>query len=289
MRGAYDTIQLLRPRSAKEAVRAYGRKPHAIPLAGGTDFMVSWNAGHLNRKTVLDIGALKEWTGIRSLKNSLRIGSLATHTQLREHDDVQRKFPLLVEACAMVGGIQIQNRGTLGGNIANASPAGDTFPPLAVYQPVLHVIPPKGRRTIPFSKIFAGVKKTTLGPSELIESIEMSFLTKRPTRQIFRKVGTRAAQAISKTVAAGLLWLGQGSAVRELRFSLGSMAPTVRRLRAVEAYVAGKRLNGKVVREACELLKDDVSPIDDLRSTRDYRIHVSQNILRSFLEGTRDA
>ena len=111
------------------------------------------------------------------------------------------------EACATIGGIQIQNRGTIGGNIANASPAGDTFPPLAVYDARIHVASANGRRVVPFLDIFAGVKKTTLDPGELIEAIDLPFPAHPPTRQFFRKVGTRAAQAISKTVAAGVLWL----------------------------------------------------------------------------------
>src|SRR5207253_901644 len=114
--------------------------------------------------------------------------------------------PLLVAACATVGGVQIQNRGTLGGNVANASPAGDTFPPLLVYEAVVHAVSASGRRSIPISAMFAGVKRTALVPGELIESIELPFLERRSARQLFRKVGTRAAQAISKTVIAGLLW-----------------------------------------------------------------------------------
>ncbi|MBI4057158.1 MAG: xanthine dehydrogenase family protein subunit M, partial [Elusimicrobia bacterium] len=120
-------------------------------------------------------------------------------------------------------------------------------------------------------------------PGELIEAIEIPFLDKKPTRILFRKVGTRAAQAISKTVAAGLLWLKKEGTVQELRFALGSMAPTVRRLKTVESFCLGKRITREVVDRACELLTQDVSPIDDIRSTREYRLRVSQNILRSFL------
>lgn len=285
MRGDPTTMELLRPRSAREAVETYGRVPKALPLAGGTDFMVAWNAAGLNGRTVLDLSRVREWTRIQPLKSGLRVGSLASHLALQEHPGVRRSFPLLVQACATVGAVAIQNRGTLGGNIANASPAGDTFPPLAVYEAVIHTVSPRGRRAVPFLEVFAGVKKTTLGPSELIQGVEIPFPSKRPTRQMFRKVGTRAAQALSKTVAAGLLWLGKGGKVEELRFSLGSMAPTVRRLKRVEAFVAGKALTEDVVRKACDLLAEDVSPIDDIRSTREYRLHVSQNLLRAFLEG----
>ena len=152
-----------------------------------------------------------------------------------------------------------------GGNIANASPAGDTFPPLAVYDARVRVLSASGRRTLRFVDVFEGVKKTALAAGELIESIDIDF-PKKPARQLFRKVGTRAASAISKTVAAGLLWLRKDGTIRELRFALGSMAPTV-----------------KVVEEAVALLEEDVSPIDDVRSTRFYRLEVSRNLLRGFL------
>lgn len=287
MRGHPGAMELLRPRSALEAAEIFAKVPHAIPLAGGTDFMVAWNAGLLNRKTILDLAGVGEWGRIEKIPGGLRVGALVTHSRLQGDPVVRREFPLLVEACATIGAVQIQNRGTLGGNIGNASPAGDTFPSLAVYEPTLHLASRGGRREIPFQEVFAGVKRTTLRPGELIEAVELKFLPRRPSRQIFRKVGTRAAQAISKTVAAGLLWLSRDGAVEELRFALGSMAPTVRRLNEAEAFLAGQRLTPEVIEDAVELLARDVSPIDDVRSTRDYRLRVSGNLLRSFLEGKR--
>jgi xanthine dehydrogenase small subunit len=283
VRGDPATIEVLRPRSVPAAVRAFAQRPDAIPLAGGTDFMVAWNLGLLNHRTVLDLSALAAWQTIEKRMRHLRIGALATHAQLVAHPLVRKEFPLLAEAAAMIGGVAIQNRGTLGGNIANASPAGDTFPPLAVYEALVHTVSPTGRRTLPFPDVFAGVKKTHLRPSELIAAIDLPIADPRPSRQLFRKVGTRAAQALSKTVAAGLLWRHKDGRVKELRFALGSMAPTVRRLSKVEAFVAGKKTGRDVVEEACRLLTDEVSPIDDVRSTAKYRLHVSCNILRSFL------
>lgn len=283
MRGDPLGMTVLRPRTPERAAAAYARRPDALPLAGGTDLMVGWNMGLLNGRAVLDLSALKGWTGIRRRGRSLLIGALATHADLQRHPDVAGTFPLLAEACAVVGGAQIQNRGTLGGNIANASPAGDTFPPLAVYGAAVRVFSAKGRRLLPLLEVFAGVKKTTLKAGELIEAVELPLPARRPDRAMFRKVGTRAAQAISKTVAAGLLWLDRRGRVEELRFALGSMAPAVRRLKAAEAFVRGKRLTASVVERACRLLERDVAPIDDLRSTREYRLAVSKNALRSFL------
>jgi CO/xanthine dehydrogenase FAD-binding subunit len=276
-------MEVLRPRSVEETVSLFGKRPEAIPIAGGTDFMVSWNAGQENGKTVLDLSALQDWKRIRKRTNGLRIGCLASHWQIQKHEAIQKDFPLLAEACRTIGGVQIQVRGTLGGNIANASPAGDSFPPLAVYEAVVHTISPRGKRTIPFLDVFTGVKETSLEPSELIEAVEIPYISPRPARRLFRKVGTRAASAISKTVAAGLLWMKRDNTIRELRFALGSMAPTVRRLRTVEAFVGGKKPTRTVLAKARELLAEDVSPIDDLRSTAEYRLEVSRNLLSWFL------
>ncbi len=278
-------MSVLRPRSAKEALAAYARTPEAVPIVGGTDFMVTWNLGDLNDRVVLDLSRLDEWSRIEQTAagDGLRIGALATHTALQRHPIVRRRFGLLVAACATIGGVQIQNRGTIGGNIANASPAGDTLPPLAVYDARIHIASADGRRSVPFLDIFAGVKKTTLRPGELIEAIELPFPSSTPDRELFRKVGTRAAQAISKTVAAGLLWLSRDGYVREVRLSLGSMAPTVRRLRRVEAHLTGQRLTPDIIREACALVSADVAPIDDVRSTAAYRLTTSQRVLEGFL------
>jgi CO/xanthine dehydrogenase FAD-binding subunit len=275
-------MQLLRPRSAKEALREYTKHPDALPLAGGTDFMVMWNMGLLNDRKALDLSEVREWAGIRKEAKSIRIGSLATHTRIQEHPEVRRHLPLLAQACGTIGSRQIQNRGTLGGNIANASPAGDTFPALAVYEATVRTISPRGHRDYPFNEVFTGVKKTAFGSSELIESIDMP-IPPRTNRRMFRKIGTRAAQAISKIVAAGMLWLRRDKSVRKLRFALGSVAPTIRRLTHVEDFIRGRRIAGAVVKNACALLERDISPIDDIRSTRLYRLEVSRNLLRSFL------
>jgi CO/xanthine dehydrogenase FAD-binding subunit len=275
-------MTLLRPRSVGEALRLYAEHPGAVPLAGGTDFMVAWNAGEANGCTILDLSRLVPWKRILETKTGVRIGALATHLEIQLHPGIRKRLPLLVQACATIGGRQIQARGTLGGNLANASPAGDTFAPLAVYEARVRMRSAGASRTLPLLSVFTGVKKTALAADELIESIEIDF-PRRPGRQSFRKVGTRAASAISKTVAAGLLWFSSDGRVRELRFALGSMAPTVRRLPSVESLLSGKKPTARLVERAVDLLESDVSPIDDLRSTRAYRLEVSRNLLRAFL------
>jgi len=278
-------MTVLTPRTPAEAVRALARDPRALALAGGTDLLVGWNMGLLDGRAVVDLSRLSVWKTIRAGRTSLTIGSLATHAAIAAHPVVRARFPLLGLACAEVGAAQIQNRGTLGGNVANASPAGDTFPPLAAYEAVVRTLGPGGERAIPILDVFAGVKKTRLEPGELIAAIELPFPAKPPTRALWRKVGTRAAQAISKTMFAGLLWTEKDGTVADVRLSFGSLAPTVRRLRAAEAFLKGRRLDAAAAARAGELLAADVSPIDDIRSTRDYRLAVSRNILVRFLEG----
>jgi CO/xanthine dehydrogenase FAD-binding subunit len=284
MRGDAKSMTALSPRTAAEALKAYARVPTALPLAGGTDVMVGWNLGQLNGRAVLDLSRIDEWRRIRVVEDGVDLGSLVTHAAIQAHPVLQKRFPLLVAACATVGAAQIQNRGTLGGNIANASPAGDTFPALAVYEATVRVVGPTGRRAVPVADIFAGVKKTTLRPGELIEAVFLPF-AETPTRGAFRKVGTRAAQAISKTMFAGLLWLAKDRTVKEARLAFGSLAPTVRRLHAAEAFLRGRRLDELAIDAAVELLSSDVSPIDDIRSTREYRMVVSRNLMAAFLRG----
>lgn len=283
MRGDAKSMTVLSPRSAKEALASYAKVPAALPLAGGTDMMVGWNVGLLNGRTVLDLSRVAEWRKISVEKHGVRVGSLVTHAAIQRHPVLAARFPLLAAACATVGAAQIQNRGTLGGNVANASPAGDSFPPLAVYEAVVNVAGPGGRRAVPFLEIFKGVKKTTLGPGELIESIDLPF-PKAGARGAFRKVGTRAAQAISKTMFAGLIWTEKNT-VKDVRLAFGSMAPTVKRLKAAEAFLTGKKLTAENIAEAAGLLTSDLNPIDDIRSTREYRLVVSKNVLKAFLSG----
>jgi xanthine dehydrogenase small subunit len=270
---------------------------------------VSWNMGVLNGSTILDLSRLDRWKTIaRSVRgpgassrspggfsrgpgasapglpsNTVTIGALVTHAAIQRDKIMRRDFPLLVQSCATVGGVQIQNRGTIGGNIANASPAGDTFPALAVYEASVIVASAGGTRVAPFAALFAGPKKTTLTAGELVEAVVLARPTRPPDLQLFRKVGTRAAQAISKVVVAGALWLDGAGRVEDVRFAVGSVAPTVRRLRAAEAALRGQALTPDVVAHAATLVAHDISPIDDIRSTAEYRLLVTTRLFERFL------
>jgi CO/xanthine dehydrogenase FAD-binding subunit len=203
--------------------------------------------------------------------DALVIGALATYTDVIRSPQVRRRLPMLVAAAREIGGVQIQNRGTLGGNVANASPAGDTLPVLAAADSMVVLQSTNGSRRVPFSAFYTGYRRSVIRPGELITAVEIPKLR---GRQWFRKVGTRAAQAISKVVMAAV-----APGADELpRIALGSVAPTVVRLPSTEAALAA----GASIGEAQRLLVQEIAPIDDLRSTADYRRQVAANLLARF-------
>jgi CO/xanthine dehydrogenase FAD-binding subunit len=239
-----------------------------VPLAGCTDVYVNLNFGTLPATRYIDLWPLEELRRIRVEGNRLSIGALATYTEIIRSAAVGRRLPILAAAAREIGGVQIQNRGTLGGNVANGSPAGDTLPVLAVAEATLVLASAAEERRVPFASFYTGYRKSVLRTDELIAAIEIPRVE---GRQWFRKVGTRAAQAISKVVMA---------AVRSgrPRVALGSVAPTVVRLAETE----GKLAAGAPIREARRTLEAEIHPIDDLRSTAAYRRRVSGNLLEQF-------
>lgn len=254
------------------------------PLAGGTDLYVYLNAGALPSCIFLDLSRLDELRGITVKDDVMEIGAMVNFTAIRQHNHLRQHFPMLVEAAAVIGAVQIQNRATLGGNIANGSPAGDSLPVLLAYDAMIQLTSKKGRRQIAFSEFYTGYRRSQMRHDELIEKI---ILPQRAAagkvRQRFRKVGTRQAQAIAKVVAA--IWLEDADGqVLDCRIAYGSVAPTPVRLYAVEAALRSQTLNAAAIDRAVLTMRADITPIDDVRSTAFYRQHVSQNILRRFLE-----
>jgi xanthine dehydrogenase small subunit len=244
-----------------------------VPLAGCTDVYVNLNFGTLPQRRYLNLWPLHALRTIAMRGSTLSIGALATYTQVIRSPLVRRRLPILVAASREVGGVQIQNRGTLGGNVVNASPAGDTLPVLAVAEAVLVLRDAARTRRIPFGSFYTGYRKTVLEPGELLIAIEIPPLS---GRQWFRKVGTRAAQAISKIVMAGIR-------SDPPRVALGSVAPTVVRLPRTEALLAA----GGSIEEAKKTLLEEIRPIDDMRSTAGYRRCVAANLLDQFWRETR--
>ncbi len=261
-----------RTKSVREALGMLRDEGPLVPLAGCTDVYVNLNFGTLPQKRFLNLWALDELRRIEMRHGALSIGALATYTRMIRSALVRKRLPILAAASREVGGAQIQNRGTLGGNIANASPAGDTLPVLAAAEAILVLRSAGGTRRVPFNSFYTGYRKSVARPDELIVAVEVPPV---PGRQWFRKVGTRAAQAISKVVMAAI------RAPRP-RIALGSVAPTVIRLPRTEAVLSG----GGSVEEAREILSGEIRPIDDIRSTAEYRRRVCQNLLEQFWSET---
>jgi xanthine dehydrogenase small subunit len=272
MATALSRLSLLQPRSLGEALRRLRDEGPLVPLAGGTDLYVGFHFGTVSARRFLDLQGLRELGGIRRRGETLVIGALATYADLIRSPLVRRRLPILAEASRWVGSPQIQNRGTLGGNIANASPAGDALPVLAVAEATVVLRSVDGERRVPFGSFYTGYRQTAMRPDELIVAIEVLPVE---GRQWFRKVGTRAAQAISKIVMAAV------RAPRP-RIALGSVAPTVVRVPRTEALLGG----GGGLAEAQAVLMDEIQPIDDLRSTAAYRRRVSANLLAQFWSET---
>lgn len=245
-----------------------------VPLAGCTDLYVSVNFGTLTGSRFLDLWPLEPLRRINVRDEVLVIGALATYTEIIKSRHVRKQLPMLVEAARQIGGPQIQNRGTIGGNIANASPAGDTLPVLAATDAVVVLRSATDERRVPFNEFYTGYRKSVRRPDELIVAVEVP---RQRGAQWFRKVGTRAAQAISKIVMA---------AVRDdrPRIAIGSVAPTIVRVPRTEAALASGSIE-----DAARLLGDEIKPIDDVRSTAEYRRTVTVNLLRRFWADTTPA
>lgn len=252
------------------------------PFAGGTDLMVLLEAGKLPHQKFLSIWKFAELRGIEVTPEFLSIGALATYTEIQRNEILQREFPLLCRAASETGSVATQNRGTLGGNIANASPAADSAPALVVYDAEIELISAKGTRRVAYGDFHTGYKKMQMRDDELIWRIRLNRGAKR-NKEYYRKVGTRKAQAISKICFAATARLDQGR-IDDVRIALGSVAPTVLRAAETEKILNGEKLSSALLKTAQETLGREISPIDDMRSTAGYRRRVAQNLLGEFFE-----
>jgi CO/xanthine dehydrogenase FAD-binding subunit len=258
-------VGFLRPRSLADAVRMYRETDGCKPLAGGTDLLVMLHARSLlpAPRSLLDLWSVPELKGIRRIADHVEIGAAESYTAIIRSPLIRAQVPALAAVARTIGAAQIQNRGTLGGNLANASPAGDTLPVLLALDAVVVT----DRRAIPIDGFFTGYRRTALAPDELIVAVRVP-LDGRDVR--FRKVGTRAAQAISKVILA---------VSREpARIAIGSVAELPLRAPRAEAALARGDAAGAV-----EAVAGDIRPIDDVRSTAAYRRLVTQNVLRALL------
>jgi len=250
------------------------------PFAGGTDLMVLLEQGKLEHRRFLSIAHLTDLQRIEVTDAHVTIGALTTYSNLQRDSVLQSEFSLLWKAASETGSIANQNRGTLGGNIANASPAADSPPALLVYDAELELICRQGARWIPYARFHTGYKQMDIAPNEIISRIRLPRSSKQ-WRQYYRKVGTRRAQAISKVCFAGTAEIAEGK-IRDIRIALGSVAPTVVRCVKTEALLLNSTGSSRI-KDAQEELASEMSPVDDFRSNAKYRNRVAQNLLAEFL------
>ena len=294
MRSNPADFKLIAPGKLDAVVTLLAQEPGQwLPIAGGTDVMVQYAAGTLRARKLVSIWNLPELRSIEIVPDEIRIGAGCTYTQLREHEIVAREFPLLASAARWTGGIANQNRGTLGGNIVNASPAADSLPALLAYEAELILVSVRGERRVPYLGFHTGYKKMNLAPDELIRVICLrrgfsGYL------HYARKVGARNAQAISKVCIAALGRLSGGAIgavsgveIEDVRIAVGSVAPVPLRLTEVERIVQGKSVDSELAQQARKAASSAIQPIDDIRSTARYRSAVLGNLVVEFIEKLR--
>ena len=282
MRTWLSQYSMVRAATLDDALSRLAAQPqYWTPFAGGTDLMVVLEAGKLPPRNFLDISTISELQGIDVSPGHLSIGALTTYTDLLEHSVITTEFPLVAEAARQTGAVAIQNRGTVGGNIANGSPAADLPPALLVYDAALEIASVRGRRKVSYDGFHRAYKTMDLAADELIVRVHLPRRG-RSWRETYRKVGTRRAQAISKICFAAGAFV-EGDHVIDARIALGSVAPTVVRARSVEEVLKSAPLTEGTIRKARAALEEEIVPIDDIRSSAAYRRRVAGNLLEEFL------
>jgi len=289
MRSNVTEYELIAPATLTAALQTLASDPGIYtPIAGGTELMVALSAGRLPQKNLLSINHLKELRFIEVSREALVIGAGTTFTDIRSNRTIATDFPLLTQAASWTGSIANQNRGTLGGNIVNASPAADSPPALLAYDAILTLISAGGTRTLLYRDFHLGYKKTALRPDELLFSIR---LERRYTGYITytRKVGTRNAQAISKVALACLARMVPDPAnksvrqIQDIRIGAASLRETPIRCIAAEQTLLDQPITADTISAARRALASEALPIDDIRSTAKYRAAVAANLLEEFL------
>ncbi|WP_433973676.1 FAD binding domain-containing protein [Tunturiibacter lichenicola] len=282
MRSNVTQYDLIAPKSLDAVLQILADSPDRYtPIAGGTELMVALGAGHLQPKKLISIWSLKELRFIEETSDAIIIGAGTTFTDIRKHPVITQELSLLSQAASWTGSIANQNRGTLGGNIVNASPAADSPPALLAYDAVLTLVSAGGTRTLPYRDFHLSYKKTALACDEILLSIALSRNTSGYKTYI-RKVGTRNAQAISKVAIAALAHVSNGR-IEDIRIGSASLRETPARLVATEQSLLNQPITPKTIARARAVVLSEVVPIDDIRSTAKYRAAVAANLIEEFL------
>jgi CO/xanthine dehydrogenase FAD-binding subunit len=283
MRAYLPDFQVIHPGDLGEALDALASGENTIPLAGGTDVMANLERGLLKPCTFLNLQDIAELQARPKIKSGMLIlGALTTFRDARMTPAIRETAPLLAAAAAEVGVLAIQSRATWAGNIINASPAADGVPALIAYDAEIELASTRGTRRTALAKFYAGYKQMDRRSDELVTSIRLP-LPSPGWREYYRKVAARRYQAVSKTLLAGRVLLGQDRQVTDIRLVLASVAPHTLRAFGTEEVIRGKELTPGLIDEACSALQEEICPIDDIRSTAAYRRRVTGNLLREFL------
>jgi len=284
MRSHPAEYELVAPNNLPSVLSLLAQEPGAwLPIAGGTDLMVQYAAGHLAARKLVSIWNLPELRRIEILPDEIRVGAGCTYTDLIQNAVVNREFPLLTTAARWTGGVANQNRGTLGGNIVNASPAADSLPALLVYGAELILVSVRGERRILYENFHIGYRKTQCSGDEVIQFICLPRQFS-DYRAYTRKIGARNAQAISKVCLAALGRVA-GGVIEDIRMAVGSVAPIPFRLTKTEKILRGKRIDPDHILLAKKSVAREIQPIDDIRSSARYRRAVTANLVAEFLNG----
>lgn len=282
MRGNAEAHELIAPGTLAGVLDVLGAAPGEwTPIAGGTELMVAFSAGRLSAPKLVNLWGIPELRFIETSAESFAIGACATFLDLRGHAELTAELPLIARSASWIGSIANQSRATLGGNLVNGSPAADSSPALLVYDAEIELISQRGRRRIPYAEFHTGYKRNAMAADELVFAIHLPRRFAQH-RQYLRKVGTRRAMAISKVALAGTALVRDG-VVNEIRIAAASVAAFPTRLYGAENALREKELTAAVRREAREALMAEVQPIDDIRSTAEYRKRVAANLLDEFL------
>ncbi len=273
-------MRVLTPATAGEAAKMKSAEPRSVLAAGTTDLLPAWHAGAPRPESLILLGGIEEMRRIRPTDGALEIGALATHADIAGDERIGLHLPALSAAAASIGAPAVRNMGTVGGNVANASPAADLPPPLLAYGASVILRSASGTRAVPLDRFFLGYRKTDVRDDELIDS----FVVPLPAQgavSSFHKLGTRQAQSIAKVSLAGCA--SCGPVVEHVRLASGSMAEIPRRLAEVEKVLQGRKLDDALAREAVRAA-GALAPIDDVRSTAAYRSHALGVLITRFLD-----
>ena len=286
MRGNAAMHDLIAPGDLGAVLQLLAAEPGAwTPIAGGTELMVAFAAGRLASPKLVSLWGIPELRAIEVTPRSVIIGAAATFLDLRRSAVISAELPLLARAASWIGSVANQGRATLGGNLVNGSPAADSSPALLAYDAEIEIVSVRGHRRVPYSAFHTGYKRNVLSPDELLYAIHVPRRFARHARYL-RKVGTRRAMAIAK-VALGATILFESGVIREIRLGAASLAPFPTRLLKTEAALLGQSVTRETMQSAHRSLLSEINPIDDIRSTAEYRRRVALNLLDECLLSLR--